>query len=163
MANLLTMLPILSIACVALLALYVARLRYKLRQAESRMDSSVSELSHELQGLSNAAIGVGRHTTELEKEIEVLKTGVEEIRSNDPAVVSYTEASKLVELGADVSDLMSSCGISRPEAELVFALTHSKVQGGKGRYRAANQADANDADVNDADVNDNVPLLTVTA
>lgn len=153
MANLLTMLPMFSIACVALLALYVVRLRYKLRQAELRMDSSVSELSHELKGLSNAAIGVGRHTKELEKEIGVLKTGVEEIRSNDPAVVSYTEASKLVELGADVSDLMSSCGISRPEAELVFALTHSKVQGNKGRNQTANLTDSNDK----------VPLLTVTA
>ena len=42
------------------------------------------------------------------------------MRQNDPLRISYDEASRLVELGADIDDLMNTCGISRPEAELVF-------------------------------------------
>ena len=47
---------------------------------------------------------------------------LDEMRQNDPLRISYDEASRLVDLGADIDDLMNTCGISRPEAELVSAL-----------------------------------------
>ena len=56
----------------------------------------------------------------------MLEAKIEEMQKNDPNKVSYDEAAKLVELGAGIEDLMNSCGISRPEAELVSALTESK-------------------------------------
>ena len=47
---------------------------------------------------------------------------MDEMRQNDPLRISYDEAARLVDLGADIDDLMNTCGISRPEAELVSAL-----------------------------------------
>jgi len=68
-------------------------------------------------------MGVGRKLIILEKQMAELKHNQDEMVKNDPNRVSYTEATRLVELGADVEDLMNSCGISRPEAELVTALS----------------------------------------
>jgi len=51
-----------------------------------------------------------------------LRGMLDEMRQNDPLRISYDEASRLVDLGADIDDLMNTCGISRPEAELVSAL-----------------------------------------
>ena len=76
--------------------------------------------------LSKTAIAVGKRVLELEKQIATLEAKIEEIQKNDPAKVSYSEAARLVELGAGIEDLMNACGISRPEAELVRALTESK-------------------------------------
>lgn len=122
-------LPLISLGLVALMATYVLMLKRSVVSQQKSVVNEVAELSKELQGLSHASIGIGRRTVSLDKEIEVLKTGIDEIRNNDPSTVSYSEASRLVELGADVDDLMNTCGISRPEAELVTALTRSKKQG----------------------------------
>ncbi|MEC8823709.1 MAG: DUF2802 domain-containing protein, partial [Pseudomonadota bacterium] len=56
------------------------------------------------------------------RQIHELKNTLEEMRQNDPLRISYDEAARLVDLGADIDDLMNTCGISRPEAELVSAL-----------------------------------------
>nr|WP_018402933.1 DUF2802 domain-containing protein [Marinobacter gelidimuriae] len=57
-----------------------------------------------------------------ERQLHELRTTIEEMRQNDPLRVSYDEAARLVDLGAYIDDLMNTCGISRPEAELVSAL-----------------------------------------
>jgi uncharacterized membrane protein len=67
-------------------------------------------------------MGVGQRVVQAEREIHELRGLLDEMRQNDPLRISYDEASRLVELGADVEDLMNTCGISRPEAELVSAL-----------------------------------------
>ncbi|WP_156506198.1 DUF2802 domain-containing protein, partial [Oleiphilus sp. HI0117] len=77
-------------------------------------------------GISHGSMGVGRKVIALEKRVEELEAIIDEMQKNDPTKVSYSEASRLVELGAGIDDLMNSCGISRPEAELVSALTESK-------------------------------------
>ena len=87
----------------------------------------VDSISKEVQGLSHGTMGVGRKVLTMEKTLEDIETVVEEIQKNDPNKVSYSEAARLVELGAGVEDLMNSCGISRPEAELVSALTTNKT------------------------------------
>jgi hypothetical protein len=94
--------------------------------SERNTSDLVDELSKEIQGISHGSMGVGRKVLALEKRIELLEALIEEIQKNDPNKVSYSEASRLVELGAGIEDLMNSCGISRPEAELVSALTESK-------------------------------------
>ena len=118
--------PLVSGVLVCLLAVYALVIKRSITLSERTTHDLIDELSKEIQGTSHGAMGVGRKVLVLEKELELLAARVEEIQKNDPNKVSYSEAARLVELGAGVDDLMNSCGISRPEAELVSALTENK-------------------------------------
>jgi len=86
----------------------------------------------DVHAVSNGSVGVGRKVLALESNMLTLHNLLEDLVRNDPSRVSYTEASRLVEIGADVEDLMNSCGISRPEAELVSALSQSQAKAENG-------------------------------
>jgi uncharacterized protein YoxC len=118
--------PVISIVLVALLAIYTLGIKRSISKTEKNIADMVDVLSKDVQGISHGNMGVGRKVLSMEKKIEELETTIEEIQKNDPSKVSYSEAARLVELGAGVEDLMNSCGISRPEAELVIALTTNK-------------------------------------
>lgn len=118
--------PAISAVMVALLAMYILKTKRAISVSEKKHSELVDSLSKEIQGVSHGAMGVGRRVLALEKEIEDLHIRLEEAHKNDPSKVSYSEAARLVEMGASVDDLMNSCGISRPEAELVSALTVSQ-------------------------------------
>lgn len=122
----LELVPLISAILVSLLAVYALVIKRSINQSERTMSDLADNLSEEVQGMSKTAISVGKRVIELEKHIAVLEAKIEEIQKNDPAKVSYSEAARLVELGAGIEDLMNACGISRPEAELVRALTESK-------------------------------------
>jgi len=121
--------PLFSAALTAIFAAYVIFLRVSMSKQAAKHSESVKVIHQELQAVSNGSMGVGRKLMLLEKQIAELKNSQEEMLRNDPNRVSYTEATRLVELGADVEDLMNSCGISRPEAELVTALSHKSQMG----------------------------------
>lgn len=118
--------PIISSVLVALLAVYTLMIKRSIMQSEKRTAEMVNNLSKEVQGMSRGSMGMGRKVLFMERKLEALESTIEEMQKNDPSKVSYSEAARLVELGAGVEDLMNSCGISRPEAELVKALTTSK-------------------------------------
>ncbi|KZY29968.1 MULTISPECIES: DUF2802 domain-containing protein [unclassified Oleiphilus] len=118
--------PLVSAILVCLLAVYALVIKRSITLSERSTADLVDELSKEVQGISHGSMGVGRKVIALEKRVEELEAIIDEMQKNDPTKVSYSEASRLVELGAGIDDLMNSCGISRPEAELVSALTESK-------------------------------------
>lgn len=121
-------LPVLSSVIICVMAVYILRLKRKISSDVTDHEALIDSLSQEVQGVSHGAMGVGRKVLVLEKQLEELQSRIEEIQKNDPSKVSYAEASRLVTLGAGVDDLMNSCGISRPEAELVSALTKSQKE-----------------------------------
>lgn len=96
--------------------------RRQTAQMEQRFKQRLDDMGRELHAIGSGSMGVGRRVMTCEQSLKQLAGAVEEMRQNDPLRVSYDEASRLVELGADTEDLMNSCGISRPEAELVTAL-----------------------------------------
>jgi len=106
-----------------MLALLMVRQKRQAGHLNETVQASLDAMHQEIQSISHGSMGVGRKTLALEKHIAELEAKIEEIQKNDPAKVSYSEAARLVELGAGVDDLMNTCGISRPEAELVKALT----------------------------------------
>ena len=116
--------PLLSVAVTTILVGYVVFLRHSLVKLTASHSELIKSMSQEQQAIASGSMGVGRKLILIEKQIAELKNSQEEMVRNDPNRVSYTEATRLVELGADVEDLMNSCGISRPEAELVTALSH---------------------------------------
>ncbi|PAV26435.1 uncharacterized protein DUF2802 [Tamilnaduibacter salinus] len=112
----------LTMTTLALLCGHAIVTRRRLNAMEARFRDRLETLGRELHATSSGSLGVGNRVVRCERELHELHTTVEEMRQNDPLRVSYDEASRLVDLGADVDDLMNTCGISRPEAELVAAL-----------------------------------------
>lgn len=128
MAELYTALPwSLTFIAVALLLAQAIRAHRRLAQLEAEFKTQYEALGRELHAISSGSMGVGRRVMACEKYLHQLQGTVDELRHNDPARVSYDEASRLVGLGAGIDDLMDTCGISRPEAELVSALHRRKV------------------------------------
>jgi len=115
--------PLLSLTATAVLMGYVLFLRHTITKQATKHGELIKTVNQELQAIGSGSMGVGRKLIILEKQMAELKHNQDEMVKNDPNRVSYTEATRLVELGADVEDLMNSCGISRPEAELVTALS----------------------------------------
>ncbi|WP_404361843.1 DUF2802 domain-containing protein [Marinobacter sp.] len=93
-----------------------------IRQLRAQLKERCDSLGRELHATGSGSMGVGHRVVACERQLHEVKAMLDEMRQNDPLRVSYDEASRLVELGADVEDLMNTCGISRPEAELVIAL-----------------------------------------
>ncbi len=101
---------------------YVAWLRHSLRQQQRAAESRLAALEQELTGLSSGTLGVGRKLLTVEQRLQDTERRTQELSLSDPVKVSYSEAARLLGLGADVDDLVAGCGLSRPEAELVAAL-----------------------------------------
>ncbi len=112
-------LTILAVVLLGVQGLLNARNIRRLRQ---QLRTNTENMVRELHATSSGSMGVGNRLVACERELHELRVRFDEMRQNDPLRVSYDEASRLVDLGADIDDLMNTCGISRPEAELVSAL-----------------------------------------
>ncbi|AOY87230.1 hypothetical protein BKP64_02985 [Marinobacter salinus] len=94
----------------------------QVRRLKASLKDRCDTLGRELHATASGSMGVGQRLVACERQLHELRTTLDEMRQNDPLRISYDEASRLVDLGADIDDLMNTCGISRPEAELVSAL-----------------------------------------
>lgn len=118
---------------IALVAAQGVGNRIRMNRMEAHWRRRCDDLGRELHAVSSGSMGVGRRLVACEQSLHRLSGALEEMRLNDPLRVPYDEASKLVELGAGTEDLMNSCGISRPEAELVSALRQGRATGNSDR------------------------------
>ncbi|MEQ9544907.1 MAG: DUF2802 domain-containing protein [Marinobacter sp.] len=105
-----------------LVAVYAVVQDREIRQLRTRLKERCDTLGRELHATASGSMGVGQRLVTCERQLHELRSTLDEMRQNDPLRISYDEASRLVDLGADIDDLMNTCGISRPEAELVSAL-----------------------------------------
>ncbi len=119
-------LALVSLVVTSVMVVYVLRAKRQIKQTEAYLTGLVDELSKEVRALGNSSMGIGRKALSIEDRLDALKSQFEVMQKNDPINISYAEAMRLVSLGAGVEDLMDSCGISRPEAELVTALSQHR-------------------------------------
>lgn len=101
--------------------------RHQLRKLRAEVKARSEDLGREVHAIASGSMGVGQRVVGCERQLHELRATLDEMRQNDPLRISYDEASRLVDLGADIEDLMNTCGISRPEAELVSALRRRQV------------------------------------
>ncbi|HEY9120971.1 MAG TPA: DUF2802 domain-containing protein [Marinobacter sp.] len=113
---------ILTTAALGLLFVQGILSRRENRKLREQLKERCEMLVRELHATASGSMGVGQRVVTCERQLHELRGMLDEMRQNDPLRISYDEASRLVDLGADIDDLMNTCGISRPEAELVSAL-----------------------------------------
>jgi len=90
----------------------------ELRSTQQR----VLQLEQELAALCSASSGVGEHVVRLEQKVRrsIERQDVLELRTSGDR--PYSQASQLVHNGADIDELVGSCGLTHGEAELLVMM-----------------------------------------
>lgn len=89
-------------------------------------DRRITELSKRLDAYLAGSVRMGEELHELRRIVAPLPDKLSQIEQRDPSNLSFTQAARLVGLGASVDDLTQSCGLSKAEAELVSKLHQPK-------------------------------------
>ncbi len=95
-------------------------------ERDAARDQRIKELSKRLDTYLTGSIRMGEELHELRQTVAPLPDKVSQMEQRDPANLSFTQAARLVGLGASVDDLTQSCGLSKAEAELVSKLHQAK-------------------------------------
>lgn len=108
------------------LSVIIVILFIKQRRSEKRAQQLAVALRKEIQAMSGSTIGMGKRIVDIESKLTASLEKQFELEQRDPDDVVYSQAARLVEMGANVDDLVHSCGIGRPEAELM-TLMHKEL------------------------------------
>ncbi|MDP4537564.1 DUF2802 domain-containing protein [Alkalimonas collagenimarina] len=102
-------------------------------KTESQLTEQIILLRAELTELRSGVIGVGQRVLELEEQlsqqnqhIEVLTERQQALEMTEPESKIYSRAMKMVQLGADLDEIIRECELPRAEAELLFNLHQQK-------------------------------------
>ncbi|PSW45619.1 DUF2802 domain-containing protein [Photobacterium leiognathi] len=79
-------------------------------------------LTKEFNELRAGTMGMSHKLADMSHQLEMVEDRQTEIMMNDPEGRLYSRASKMVELGADVHELMNECDLPKAEAELLLRL-----------------------------------------
>lgn len=111
---------------VALLA-WVAARRWRKRTAA--YEAELLELRQDVRGLCAGAVGLDERIARIEQTGRRLKERQEQLELRDQGERLYSQAIRMVHKGCGVDELVSVCGLSPNEAELIIRM-HSVDQAG---------------------------------
>ncbi|WP_158587070.1 DUF2802 domain-containing protein [Motilimonas pumila] len=88
---------------------------------------SKDNLTKQVNELHVGSVGLGKKVFSLNSTIRDSLERQQELVAHDPDSKLYTRAVKMVELGADLEEVMRECDLPRAEAELLLNL-HAKAR-----------------------------------
>lgn len=124
----------LSVLCIgnsiALYSLWKQKQRSdKLYANQVEQHSKVSkELSRRLDIYLSGSVRMGEELHQLQKNLAPLPEKILRMEQRDLSSLSFTQAARLIGLGASTEDLKQSCGLSQSEAELLQRLHGKREQ-----------------------------------
>ncbi len=101
------------------------------RKHERQYKALINVLRNEIRSMTGGSIGMGKRLVDIEQRLSITVEKQLELENRDPGELAYNQAARLMEMGADVDDLVKNCGIGRPEAELM-ALLHKELHAHQG-------------------------------
>jgi hypothetical protein len=125
---------VLALLCMGLVAtcVWLAMQQRHMAQLQTERDAvrdqHIKELRKRLDTYLAGSVRMGEELHELRRTVAPLPDKLTQIEQRDPSSLSFTQAARLVGLGASVDDLTQSCGLSKAEAELVAKLNQPKVR-----------------------------------
>ncbi len=90
--------------------------------ADALRDQRIKDLAKRLDDYQNGTVRMGEAIHELRAVVAPLPEKVQQLEQRDPNSVTFTQAAKLVGMGASVSELTETCGLTQAEAELMRKL-----------------------------------------
>lgn len=98
--------------------------------AVSKQLKDTSEQTHilrsEVSELRTGLLSIGKRVLEVEQQNQELMQQQAAQKYDDPDAKIYSRAVKMVELGADLDEVIRECELPRAEAELLFSLHKQK-------------------------------------
>ncbi|MFM5636235.1 DUF2802 domain-containing protein [Aeromonas veronii] len=115
---------------VSLIALaFTSYIWFKSKRSKQESEASVATLQGQLESLRKqmmelhtGAIGMGQRLQSVEGAMQQVNERQQELTMQDPERRLYSRAAKMVELGADLDEVMSECELPKAEAELLISL-----------------------------------------
>ncbi|MFQ1848672.1 DUF2802 domain-containing protein [Aeromonas veronii] len=102
---------------------------FKSKRSKQESEASVAILQGQLESLRKqmmelhtGAIGMGQRLQSVEGAMQQVNERQQELTMQDPERRLYSRAAKMVELGADLDEVMSECELPKAEAELLISL-----------------------------------------
>lgn len=95
------------------------------RESEARVETlqeQLESLRRQMMELHTGAIGMGQRLQSAEGAMQQIHDRQQELTLQDPERRLYSRAAKMVELGADLDEVMSECELPQAEAELLISL-----------------------------------------
>ena len=92
--------------------------RAQLRHAEKE----AQKLNKQLLEVRSVVVGLGQKVTEQQDVIQHFNERIRELEHADTDGRLYSRASKMVQLGADINELIEECELPKAEAELMLSL-----------------------------------------
>ncbi|WP_449434223.1 DUF2802 domain-containing protein [Pseudomonas putida] len=89
-------------------------------------DQRIKDLGKRLDDYQNGTVRMGEALHDLRAVVAPLPEKVQQLEQRDPHSVTFSQAAKLVGMGASVAELTESCGLTRGEAELMSKLHRSE-------------------------------------
>jgi len=121
-ASLLTVLSLAGVAALGYLLyqsrLSVAELAYDSRNLRERLQ----QLEQEIGALCSASMGAGEHVVRLEQQVQRIVERQNQIDMRVNIERPYSQATQLLTRGADIEELVETCGLTRGEAELLVMM-----------------------------------------
>ncbi len=120
---------LLGVLALLLLWFHHARLQRKLQAMELLLKELLKardSARKQLNELHTSTLGVGQKLGQLAKEIVSVEERQQEMVLQDPDGRLYSRAARMVELGADIDEVMAECEIPKAEAELLISLRAAK-------------------------------------
>jgi chromosome segregation ATPase len=88
----------------------------------SQLHERVQQLEQELGALCSASVGAGEHVVRLEQQVRRIVERQNHLEMRASVEQPYSHASQLVTRGADIDELVETCGLTRGEAELLVMM-----------------------------------------
>ena len=111
------------------LLLWLFLLSRRIKAQARQTQALINVVRAEIKAMTNGSIGMGKRLQTIEHRLNLTVEKQQELENRDPSQMAYSQATRLMEMGADIDDLVKTCGIGRPEAELM-ALLHREIAPG---------------------------------
>lgn len=101
-----------------------------MQNTQARIDADIQVLRKEVTAVGQGAVGLGKRLQVLQRRQQSTERRQEDLEFKDVGNIAISHANKLVQMGAATDELMSTCGLSQAEANLV-SLMHGKAKQGQ--------------------------------
>ncbi|WP_252733497.1 DUF2802 domain-containing protein [Pseudoalteromonas sp. C2R02] len=133
MENILLILTIISFVFSFSIIVFLFLSNKKVKILNSDLDKRFSDLKQqntilrsEIDELRGGLLNMGKRILQQEKLSQELSENQQALQYSDPDSKMYSRAVKMVELGAQLDEVMKECELPRAEAELLLSLHQQK-------------------------------------
>ena len=95
-------------------------------EGDALRDQRIKDLAKRLDDYQNGTVRMGEAIHALRTEVATVPDRLERLEQRDPSNVTFSQAAKLVGMGASISELTETCGLTQAEAELMSKLHRSE-------------------------------------